>query len=366
MAMKPFIVYIMPAVILLSSCVPNRKYNDLLLLNKQLEEDFRQYQQQHTTNTEQIEVLTVRAARLEAENERLKSELEVERERYERLRRANEDLNSLYERMLVQNQSMISSATTEKQVLSEELARKQMELDRKEIELRQREADIKDLESALKLRESDVAEATGAIEEKQTAIEKLLEEVRQREAESRELSASLAEREARVNELQLAIDEKEARLAEITGLVNQALLGFSSDELSVREEGGKVYISLSQNLLFATGSRQIDAKGREAIRKLADVLKDARDITINVEGHTDSDGSAESNWDLSVGRATTIVKELVRHGVPAEMLIASGRGEHHPVASNASREGKAQNRRTEIILSPRLDLLFEIIDGTAN
>lgn len=349
------------AILFLTGCVPNRKYNEMLMLNKQLEEDFRQYQSQYTTSTDENKQLKVTVEELRADNIKLRRDVEMEQNRYERLQKANEDLNILYERMLEQNRSMISSTASEKQVLSEELARKQMELDRKEIELRQREADIRDLEEVLKQREEIVASTTATVQEKEAAIAKLMADVETREAKSRELSANLADREQRVNELQAAINEKDERLRQITGMVNEALRGFSSDELTVREEGGNVYISLSQNLLFATGRSDIDTKGKDAIKKLAEALKGAEDIVVNVEGHTDSDGSATANWDLSVARATTIVKELVRNGVPAEMLIASGRGEHQPVATNATRDGKALNRRTEIILSPRLDLLFEII-----
>jgi chemotaxis protein MotB len=353
------------AIALLAGCVPNRKYNEMLMLNKQLEEDFRQYKNQYSTSSEENVKLAERNEELRVENSKLRRDIETEQNRYERLQKANEDLNVLYERMLEQNRGMISSTASEKQVLSEELARKQMELDRKEIELRQREADIKDLEATLAQREADVASGTASIAEKQASIDNLLKEVETREALSRELSASLADREQRVNELQNAIAEKENRLRQITGMVNEALRGFSADDLSVREEGGKVYVSLSQNLLFASGRSDIDVKGKDAIKKLADALKSAEDIVINVEGHTDTDGSATNNWDLSVARATTIVKELVRNGVPPEMLIASGRGEHQPVATNNTREGKALNRRTEIILSPRLDLLFDIINNTS-
>ena len=122
-----------------------------------------------------------------------------------------------------------------------------------------------------------------------------------------------------------------------------------------------MYLSLSQNLLFPSGSDEIDWKGRQALMKLADALKSNPDIDITVEGHTDTDGTAAKNWDLSVLRATTVVKLLSSYGVPSDRLIASGRGFYAPIASNDTPQGKGLNRRTEIILSPQLDELYNLI-----
>jgi chemotaxis protein MotB len=113
--------------------------------------------------------------------------------------------------------------------------------------------------------------------------------------------------------------------------------------------------------LFASGSKTINTQGRQAIKQLAGVLNVNPDINITVEGHTDTDGEAAFNWDLSVGRATTIVKELTTNGVAPERVIAAGRGEYFPVAPNTTAQGKAQNRRTEIILTPKLDVLYDLL-----
>lgn len=160
--------------------------------------------------------------------------------------------------------------------------------------------------------------------------------------------------------MEKAIADKEARLRTIRDRFNQALLGFSEADLAC-EKNGKVYVSLSQNLLFASGSKTINNQGKQAIAQLATVLKANKDINITVEGHTDTDGEAAFNWDLSVGRATTVVKELAINGVAAERIIAAGRGEFYPIATNDTAAGKAQNRRTEIILTPKLEGLYELI-----
>ena len=139
-------------------------------------------------------------------------------------------------------------------------------------------------------------------------------------------------------------------------------MGFTDSDLTISEKNGKIYVSLSQNLLFASGSDKIDWKGKKAIIQVAQVLNSNQDILVNVEGHTDSDGNPNSNWDLSVRRATAVVKVLTGQGVDAKRVTASGRAFYDPIAPNNSAANKAKNRRTEIILSPKLDLLYDIIN----
>ncbi|MBK7870628.1 MAG: OmpA family protein [Saprospiraceae bacterium] len=144
--------------------------------------------------------------------------------------------------------------------------------------------------------------------------------------------------------------------------VSGALTGFSDTDLTVEEKNGRLYVSLSQELLFRSGSDNVESKGRQALKQLADVLKKNPEIDITVEGHTDDVGNAASNWDLSVMRATSVVKVLTTYGIEPERVTASGRGLYAPIASNATATGKAQNRRTEIILSPKLDQLYQLLD----
>ncbi|MEM7551073.1 MAG: OmpA family protein [Bacteroidota bacterium] len=182
-----------------------------------------------------------------------------------------------------------------------------------------------------------------------------------------ELLAEVNERSKRVDELENIIAQEKEAINRLKKRVSDALLSFKSDELQVEVKNGKVYVSLSEQLLFKSGSINIDAKGKDAIQKLAAVLKDNPDIGILVEGHTDNVPISvpsryfRNNWDLSVLRATTISNILVESGVPAEQVTASGKGESSPVESNETAEGRQKNRRTEIILSPNLDELFEIL-----
>jgi chemotaxis protein MotB len=148
--------------------------------------------------------------------------------------------------------------------------------------------------------------------------------------------------------------------------MTEALKGFNSNELSVAIKNGKVYVSLQENLLFPSGSAVVNPKGKQALGKLAGVLTINPDINVNIEGHTDSipiRSRYEDNWALSVARATSIVRILTKdYGVDPKRIIASGHSLYDPVDSNMSKEGRARNRRTEIILTPKLDELYQIIE----
>lgn len=142
-----------------------------------------------------------------------------------------------------------------------------------------------------------------------------------------------------------------------------ALKGVNEGDLSIEMKNGKVYVTLSNKLLFTSGSTVVDEAGKNALSKLANVLNDNKDIHVMVEGHTDTDKGLD-NWDLSVKRATSIVRILSDdYKVDPTRVTASGRGEFMPVASNKTAEGKGKNRRTEIILTPNLDELFTILNA---
>ncbi|MDD4109502.1 MAG: OmpA family protein, partial [Prolixibacteraceae bacterium] len=163
----------------------------------------------------------------------------------------------------------------------------------------------------------------------------------------------LQEREHALNELQQVIARQDSITRRLNDAIRNALLGFQSDELSVDIINGKVYVSMSDKLLFKSGSAAIESKGKEAIKVLADVLDKNRDIDILVEGHTDSipirTAIFKDNWDLSVARATSIVRILTSdYNITPTRLTASGKGEYSPKAPNSTPEGRAVNRRTEI------------------
>ncbi len=186
--------------------------------------------------------------------------------------------------------------------------------------------------------------------------------------ENQKLNTQLGDRERTIAQLQEMIDAQNARVRSILDQVKQALNGFSSSELTVREEGGKVYVAMSDKLLFESGSAIVNEKGREALGLLSAVLNEQKDIDIYIEGHTDSvpihTAVYQDNWDLSVIRSTSVVRILTQtYGVDPLQIQPCGRGEYKPVDTNSTPEGRARNRRTEIIIAPKLDKLYELLES---
>lgn len=178
----------------------------------------------------------------------------------------------------------------------------------------------------------------------------------------------LGEREETIRQLQGVINDQNQRVKSLLDNVKTALNGFSSDQLTVREEGGKVYVAMSDKLLFESGKAIVNEQGKSALGKLAEVLNKQTDIDVYIEGHTDNvpikTAVFQDNWDLSVIRATSVVRILTEtYAVNPLQIQPCGRGEFKPVDTNATPEGKTRNRRTEIIIAPRLDKLYEMISA---
>jgi chemotaxis protein MotB len=188
-------------------------------------------------------------------------------------------------------------------------------------------------------------------------------------AKSEDLDAKeklLSDREKTLDEMRKIITKQDSITNRLNSILRNALLGFNSDELSVEIKNGKVYVSMSDKLLFKSGSSAVEDKGKDALKLLADVLDKNTDIDILVEGHTDNvpikTSVYKDNWDLSVARATSIVRILTNdYKIVPTRLTASGKGEFFPKADNETSEGRAKNRRTEIILSPKLDELMKLL-----
>lgn len=179
----------------------------------------------------------------------------------------------------------------------------------------------------------------------------------------------LNERERTINELQQMINTQNEKVQQLLNSVKDALLGFSSEELTIREKDGKVYVAMSDKLLFQSGSARLDKRGEEALGKLAEVLNKQTDIDVFIEGHTDNKPintvQFKDNWDLSVIRATSVVRILIKdYHVNPLQIQPSGRGEYMPVADNETAEGRSKNRRTEIIMAPKLDKLFQMLQAS--
>lgn len=184
------------------------------------------------------------------------------------------------------------------------------------------------------------------------------------------LNSELASNTKRLNELESMIAAKDAAMRKLKDTLSKALNAFEGKGLTVEQKNGKVYVSMENKLLFQTGSWAVGSEGRRAVVEVGKVLAQNPDITVLIEGHTDNDkilgnigGGIESNWDLSTKRATAIVNILAENGgIRKQNLTAAGRGEFAPILSNDTPEGKAKNRRIEIILTPKLDEISKMLN----
>jgi len=196
----------------------------------------------------------------------------------------------------------------------------------------------------------------------------LMERLGQMDIDLQERARSIKSREEEMLQLQQLLKEKDDNLSQLKSTVASALLGFKGEGLTVEEREGKLYVSLENSLLFPSGSWKVNENGKQAIVELAKVLVQQSDIQIMVEGHTDNvpyngTGLIKDNWDLSVMRATAIVRILANNkGLKANRITAAGKGPHNPLVENNSIENRAVNRRTEIILSPNIDKLMKLLD----
>ena len=317
--------------ILFSSCITQQGYQEL--------EAVRDY---YKAEAEAVDSISIANQELVDVNRELELELKQAVRELEELAVANNSLSRNYDeilekynRIVQQNENELTAYSYEKISLQEQLASQQSAMDQRDKDLAQMEYDLYQKESRLNSIEYDYNALEGGI----------------------------SDRDAQIKELQDMLQLTEGSMDDLRARLDNILRGFSSSELTVREDRGRVYVSLSQGLLYRSGSSRLDPNGLDAIKKLSSVLRNNSDVEIIVEGHTDADGSAENNWDLSVRRAASVVKAMTAFGVDPTRITAAGRGEHVPISSNSTNRGKAENRRTEIILSPRLDELYQLLNN---
>jgi chemotaxis protein MotB len=230
---------------------------------------------------------------------------------------------------------------------------------------------LENLEKSYEALEQNSSEILAENVERNRELLQQLEEKEKALAEERlrldELQKDLEERSFRINELESLIASKEAKLSALKENLMDALVDFEGRGLSVEQRDGKVYVSMENKLLFASGSWNVGSEGKKAIKELATVLAQNPDISVLIEGHTDNvpyngNGPLKDNWDLSTKRATEVLKLLLNNNnIDPKNLTAAGRGKYAPVASNDTNEGKAKNRRIEVVLEPQLDQINKLL-----
>jgi chemotaxis protein MotB len=218
---------------------------------------------------------------------------------------------------------------------------------------------------AMDQQQKQIAMLTQQVTDEKSKIDQLLTDAASKQSLLSKSRQDLINQQVKLEHLQALMDKQKAAIEEIRKKMTNALVGFKSNELSVAIKNGKVYVSLQENLLFPSGSAVVNPKGKEALGKLAEVLNQNPDITVDIEGHTDSipiRGKYQDNWDLSLARSASIVRILTSdYKVDPVRVIASGHSQYDPVQTNSTPEGRALNRRTDIVLSPKLDELYKLL-----
>ena len=216
---------------------------------------------------------------------------------------------------------------------------------------------------------SELQTAQSNLQKKEDLLRQLEQNLDTKKSALDELTFELEKRNARLAELQKILDAQKKLVEDLKAKVSEALLGFENNGLTVTMKNGKVYVSLDEKLLFKSASWDIDANGKNALKKLAGVLEKNTDIQVTIEGHTDNvpynpgNSQLKDNWDLSVKRATTVIRVLLEGSrIDAKRLTASGRSQYQPVDDHNTTDARQKNRRTEIILTPDLTELYNLIN----
>lgn len=309
-------------VMLFLACVPAKKYNELLEREKQCSEDLAKFKNTAITNEDKAKELEARLILLQNDVANLKEDTL-------RLSEKHRLMQVQYDRLVQQNLDFERKLEQDKATRIKQTGSLQNDLDSKNLELQRKEDALMSLETELKTKQ------------------RLLED-----------------REKKVNELEEALKRKDEGIKALKTKVATALRAYENKGLTVVEKNGKIYVSLEAKLLFQSGSTLVEEGGKKAVIDLAKVLEKEKDLEIIVEGHTDNDklesaSHPKSNWELSVLRATSVVEIMSANSkINPSILMAAGRGEFHPVDA----KDKAKNRRIEVIISPNLNALFEMIN----
>jgi chemotaxis protein MotB len=329
----PFILSVLLIAISMVSCVSGRKYRSLQDTSRNFMNERDEFKTANIGLEMNNRELEAKIADLEKDSETIKAEiLKTQEERDKSLDDYNR-MSSKYNELQNSHEDLVRGNVKETQRLLSELKTAQENLQKKEDLLRQ-----------------------------------LGENLDSKKASLDELNYELEKRNARLAELEKILDSQKQIATDLKNKVSEALLGFENNGLTVTQKDGKVYVSLEEKLLFKTGSWDIDANGRNALKKLSGVLEKNPDIQITIEGHTDNvpyngAGQVKDNWDLSVKRATTVVRTLLEGSkINAKRLTASGRSEYLPIDISNTTDARTRNRRTEIILTPDLTKLYDLIN----
>lgn len=334
------------ALLITGSCVSTKQYQEM-------QENFRKCQEETDILKGENQDLTIQSTEMASQIGVLKVELG---------RLMADSISKTEELKQIQtNLNKVDRQYKDLQIAQEELLKGNMEETKKllkELQLAQED---------MQIREDQAKAMQEELSKEKDRIEALRIEMEER---NKQLTEELEERNQRMVELERILFTKDSVMNALKNKISTALTGFENNGLTVTRKEGKIYVSLEEKLLFASGSAEIGAEGVSAIKKLAKVLEENKDINVMIEGHTDDldyipDAAIKDNWDLSVKRANTIVRIILKNSnIDPKRLTSAGRSEYMPLDPTKTPEARRKNRRTEIILTPKLDELFEILDNT--
>jgi chemotaxis protein MotB len=327
-------LYISGLILLVNACVPERKMAETKDKLNKCESELTALKKTAQENEAKLAELKEHAIRDRKEIEALKRDTMLNGSNLRNLTPKYDKLNTLNEQLMDRLNKLVIGTEKDNAKLSGELQMTTEQLLKKQDELRALEAKLN-----------------------------------KQQAELDKLSIELQKREARVNELEDILKRKDQAVAELKKKLSDALIGFENKGLTISQKNGKVYVSLDESLLFASGKTSVEAKGIEALKHVAKVLEQNTDINVMVEGHTDDvamkgTGDIKDNWDLSVMRATSVTKILLSNAkIDPKRITSAGRGEYFPLDNSKTPEARKKNRRTEIILTPKLDELLKVLEN---
>jgi chemotaxis protein MotB len=327
------ILYLASFLLVFSSCVAPKIHNALIAENEVTKSTLNTQQKKALKLQSEVEELAGEISSLKAKITHLRNDSTQNGGALVILQKQHDVLNESYDLIVSKNSRQIADKAKEIKQLLEQLEQAQSELFAKEDELSKLSISLEVKEEELKLAQEN-----------------------------------LDARSIRVIELESIINKKDSMVTALKKSISKALIGLEGDGLTIEQRNGKVYISLEEDLLFASGKYEVNSGGVTALNKLGMALAPQKDLEILVEGHTDSiplsgKGLVADNWDLSVMRATNVVKVLTKNSTLNPLqLTAAGRAEFMPIASNETSGGRSANRRIEMILSPNLDDLFRLLE----
>jgi len=344
---------------LLFSCVPARKFEDVKAEKEACERERSELKKENESLSATNNELKSAINKTEREIAALVADTAMKSNTNRILTQQYDKISELYKQLLENQEKLRAGADAEQQKAMAMLQKTRDELQVKEDELRNLEARLNQERASLEAMKTLNEQKEKELNEKNSLLESQRNELSSKNSE-------LDSKTAKVAELQAMLNAKDSAMNALKTKVSDALSGFEGNGLSVTQKEGKIYVSLDEKLLFKSGKWDVDPKGQEALKKLANVLENNQDVNITIEGHTDDlaysgNGNIQDNWDLSAKRATSIVKIILSNSkIDPVRLIASGRSCYLPVDDAKTAEARAKNRRTEIILTPKLDVLYEL------